>query len=126
MNRRGTVLLIGADLALFSEIEEWLEEVHFGVIRCSSSAEALLLGQLYDNKIDYVITDGAGVTSANRRKVRTFFSNRNAAAKFVRLVPEAQSDEQGWQSFLKSPQATVVERLARLLGINDRKMKAST
>jgi hypothetical protein len=125
MNRRGTVLLIGADLGVFGEIEEWLEEALYGVIRCSSAAEALLLGQLYDNKIDYVIADMAGVTPANRRKVRAFFSNRNGAAKFVRLVAESHGDEQGWQSFSRLPEATLVERLARLLSINDSKFKAS-
>ncbi len=125
MNRRGTVLLVGPDLELFGKLEEWLEEAHYGVIRCASAAEALLLGQLYDNKIDCVITDWNGVSVGNRRKLRTFFSNRNPAAKFIRLVSEEQAEEEGWRSFLKSPQISVLERLRGLLGINDRKLNVS-
>jgi hypothetical protein len=125
MNRRGTALLVGTDLTLFGRMEEWLEGVHYGVIRCSSAAEALLLGQLYDNKIDCVVSDAEGVSAANRRKLRSFFSNRNSAAKFVRLIPQEQPDEPGWQSCLKMPPASVLERLTSLLSINDRKLKAS-
>jgi len=124
-NRRGTLLLVGSDLDLFGKLEEWLGEARYGVIRCSSAVEALLLGQLYDNKIDCVITDGNGVSTANRRKLRAFFYSRNAAARFVRLLAEEQLDEPGWLSFQKSPHASVVEKLSRLLGINDHKMKAS-
>ncbi len=124
-NRRGTVLLIGADLGLFGKLEEWFGEARYGVIRCSSAAEALLLGQLYDNKIDCVITDWSGMSVANRRKLRTFFSSRNALARFVRLVPGDQTEEAGWQSLQRLPDADLWEKLARLLGINDFKMKVS-
>jgi two-component system, cell cycle sensor histidine kinase and response regulator CckA len=124
-NRRGTVLLIGADLNLFGDLEEWLGNAHLGVIRCSSSAEALLLGQLYDNKIDCVIADASAVSAPNRRKVQTFFCSRNSAAKFVRLVSNDQPDEPGWQSFSKSPQASILEYLSRLFSISESKVKAS-
>jgi PAS domain S-box-containing protein len=124
MNRRGTVLLVGADPGLFSEIEEGLEAAKYGVIRCSSAAEALLLGQLYDNRIDYVITDVEGVSPANRRKVRTFFSSRNAAARFIRLISAPETEEQGWPSVMKSPRASVMERIRILLGPDDHQMRA--
>jgi hypothetical protein len=125
VNRRGTVLLVGGDLALFGEIEEWLGAAQYGVIRCASSAEALLLGQLYDDKIDFVITGASGMTAANRRKLRAFFSNRNKDAKFVRVVASGQAaDEPGWPALAKSPQSSFVGRLSRMLDINDHKMKA--
>lgn len=123
-NRRGTVLLVGEDLALFGKLEEWLSDARYGVIRCTSAVEALLLGQLYDNKIDCVIADWDGVPVANRRKLRTFFSNRNASAHFVRLVPEEQPAEPGWQSFLRDPQSSLLDELRRLLDINDNGMRA--
>jgi len=125
-NRRGTVLLIGADLELFAKLDEWLAEARYGVIRCSSSAEALLLGQLYDNKIDFVIADVNGVSGANRRKLRAFFSSRNPAALFGRLISEQQAEEEGWLSLSKSPLVSVAERLNSFLGIHDKTMKAAT
>ena len=124
-NRRGTILLIGEDLALFGNLEEWLEEFRYGVIRCTSAVEALLLGQLYDNKIDCVIADGGAVPAANRRKLRTFFSNRNPLARFVQLLPEDQPDEPGWQTVAKEPQSSLFEELRRFLDINDNRLGAS-
>jgi len=125
-NRRGTVLLVGSDLETFGKLEEWLSEARYGVIRCSSAAETLLLGQLYDDKIDCVITDGNGASATNRRKLRMFFSSRNPAARFVRLVPQLQQpEEMGWLSLAKAPYSSVVEQLGRLLGLLDQKMKAS-
>ncbi len=124
-NRRGTVLLLGTDLEIFGKLEEWFGEARYGVIRCSSAAEALLLGQLYDEKIDCVVADGNGVSTTNRRKLRTFFSSRNSSALFVRLVPDQQPEEMGWLSFAKAPYSSVVEQLGRLLGLLDHKMKAS-
>lgn len=124
-NRRGTALLVGSDLELFGKLEEWFGEMRYSVIRCSSTAEALLLGQLYDNRIDCVIADSSGVSLANRRKLNSFFSNRNASTRFVRLTAEGQAPEAGWLYFETGPFAAVVEQLSLLLSLNDYKMKAS-
>jgi PAS domain S-box-containing protein len=124
LSLRGTVLVVGADLEILGKVEEHLEAMRFSVIRCSSSAEALLLGQLYDNKIDCVIACAEGVSAPHRRKLYAFFSNRNAATKFIRLVPEAEQEEQGWQSISKDPRSAVVEGLIRLLEIEEKRMQA--
>jgi PAS domain S-box-containing protein len=118
MNRSGTVLLIGSDLDILGKIEEQLEATRYSVIRCSSSAEALLLGQLYDNTIDCVIAGVEGVTAANRRKVHAFFSSRNSATKFIRLVPEPQPNDQAWQSLPNHPQTSFAGQLSELLSVH--------
>jgi hypothetical protein len=125
LSRRGTVLLVGADLEILATAEEHLEALRFSVIRCSSSAEALLLGQLYDDKIDCVIACAEGVSAPNRRNLYAFFSSRNSATKFIRLVPEAEPEEQGWQSISKDPRSAVLERLSRLLDGNEQRMHAA-
>jgi PAS domain S-box-containing protein len=125
LSRRGTVLLIGPDLDVLGRIEEQLELTRYSVIRCSSAAEALLLGQLYDGLIDCVIACVEGVSTPHRRKLHSFFSSRNSATKFIRLVPATQPDEHGWQSLAKYPQTLVAGRLNSLLGIDDRKFKTS-
>jgi hypothetical protein len=125
LSRRGTVLLVGSDLEILGTVEEHLEALRFGVIRCSSSAEALLLGQLYDSKIDCVIACAEGVSAPNRRKLHAFFSSRNSATKFIRLVPEAGQEEQGWESISKDPRSAVVERVSRLLVSDEQRMHAS-
>jgi PAS domain S-box-containing protein len=125
LSRRGTVLLVGSDLEILGTVEEHLEALRFGVIRCSSSAEALLLGQLYDSKIDCVIACAEGVSAPNRRKLHAFFSSRNSATKFIRLVPEAGQEEQGWESISKDPRSAVVERVSRLLVGDEQRMHAS-
>jgi PAS domain S-box-containing protein len=111
MNRVGTVLLIGSDLNLFGQIEEQLEQSHFGVIRCSSAAEALLLGQFYDNRIDCVVTEAENVSAQNRRKLLAFFSNRNSATHFIRLSETQPPEERGWLSLGKSPERSIAHRL---------------
>jgi PAS domain S-box-containing protein len=111
MNRVGTVLLIGSDLTLFGRIEEQLEQFHFGVIRCSSAAEALLLGQFYDNKIDCVVTEAESISPQNRRKLMALFSNRNAATDFIRLSSAQPAEERGWLSFGKSPEISIAHWL---------------
>ncbi len=123
-NRRGNVLLIGADLELLEMLEDWLWKQRFGVIRCSSPAEALLLGQLYDNKVDWVICEAEVAASISSRKLRTFFLNRNAATRFVRLGEEEQFPEAGWEALSRLPSASVLESLARLLGVGSRRMSA--
>ena len=125
LSRRGTVLLVGSDLEILGIAEERLEALRFSVIRCSSSAEALLLGQLYDHKIDCVIACAEGVSAPNRRNLYAFFSSRNSATKFIRLVPEAEPEEQGWQSISKDAPSAVLERLSRLLDSNERRMHAA-
>jgi PAS domain S-box-containing protein len=125
MNRRGSVLLVGSDLEALGAIEGQLEEYRYAVIRCSTAAEALLLGQLHDGKIDCVIADANSVSGANRRRLRSFFSSRNSLAQFVRLVSEEHADEQGWQSLLKSEQG-FYEKLPGLLLAAKGAMKASS
>jgi len=124
-DRRGTVLLIGADLALIGKIEAWLESVQFGVMRFASAPEALLLGQLYDNRIDCVIVEAEAVATPQRRKVKAFFGNINPAAQFIRLISEPQLEENGWQSVLASRPDSVIAYLRRALDVTDRKIKAS-
>ena len=125
MNRSGVVLLVGSDLEALGAIEGQLEENRYIVIRCSSAAEALLLGQLHDGKIDCVIADADSVSGANRRRLRTFFSSRNALAQFVRLDSEKQTAEQDWQSLPKSAQDSY-ESLPSLLLAGMRAMTASS
>jgi PAS domain S-box-containing protein len=115
LNRLGSVLIVGSDLHILGQIEAQLEESRYAVIRCSSVAEALLLCQLHDSKIDCVIADGDSVSSPNRRKLRTFFESRNSLTQFVRLVSRKQASEQGWQSRLKSRQLSSPEELSGLL-----------
>ena len=126
MNRRGAVLIVGSDLAILGSIEARLEENRYAVIRCSSAAEALLLGQLHDSKIDCVIVDADSVSPAEQRKLRTFFASRNTAAQFVRLVSNGRADERGWQSLVKSAQNSSAELLSGLLAGNAGAMKASS
>jgi hypothetical protein len=85
-----------------------------------------LLGQLYDDKIDCLIASMEGVSAPNRRQVHAFFSSRNSATRFIRLVPEAEPEEQGWQSIPKYPRTSIAGRLSNLLGSDERKMHAST
>jgi hypothetical protein len=125
MNRRGTAMLIGSDLEITGKLEEMLEDARYSVIRCSSAAEALLLGQLHDNRIDIVIGDVESISMSNRRKLRNFFFSRNAKTKFIRLVPERLSEELGWQSLAKHPQSSAAERLGVMLGLSGRQMSAS-
>jgi len=125
LSRRGTVLLVGSDLEIFGIVEEHLEALRLSVIRCSSSAEALLLGQLYDSKIDCVIACAEGVSASNRRKLYAFFSSRNPATRFIRLVPKAEQEEQGWQSISKDPRSAVLERLSRSLDSDEQRMHAA-
>jgi hypothetical protein len=122
-NRRGTVLVIGSDLYALGKIEERLEAAQYSVIRCSSVAEALLLGQLYDGTIDCVIAGADGVSTPNRRKLHAFFSSRNSETKFIRLTTQQQAGEQTWQSFPGSPESSAAERLVSLLGRDDPKAK---
>jgi PAS domain S-box-containing protein len=124
-DHRGSVLLIGADLALIGKIEAWLESVQFGVMRFASAPEALLLGQLYDNRIDCVIVEAEAVATPQRRKVKAFFGNINPAAQFIRLISEPQLEENGWQSVLASRPDSVIAYLRRALDVTDRKIKAS-
>jgi PAS domain S-box-containing protein len=114
MSRRGAVLIVGSDLEALGSVEAQLEENRYAVIRCSSAAEALLLGQLHDNKIDCVIADAASVSAANRRKLRSFFASRNADTQFVRLVSKSVADERGWQSVAKSDKNSSSELLSSL------------
>jgi hypothetical protein len=106
-------------------VEEHLEALRFSVIRCSSAAEALLMGQFYDSKIDCLIACAEGVSAPNRRKLHAFFSSRNSATKFIRLIPEAEQEEQGWESISKDPGSAVVERLSRLLDSDEQRMQAA-
>jgi PAS domain S-box-containing protein len=126
LSRRGTVLLVGSDLEMLGTAEEHLEALRYSVIRCASSAEALLLGQLHDSKIDCVIACAEGVSAPHRRKLYAFFSSRNPATKFIRLVPEAEHEEQGWQSISKDPRSAVLERLSRLLDSDEQRMQAGS
>jgi hypothetical protein len=115
MDRRGAVLIVGSDLDVLGTVEEQLEEYRYAVIRCASAAEALLLGQLHDGKIDCVIADAASVSPAERRKLRSFYGSRNTAAHFVRLVSNDQAEEHGWQSLAKSARNAPAELLSSLL-----------
>jgi PAS domain S-box-containing protein len=124
--QRSSVLLIGSDLDVLGKVEDRLEEDHYAVIRCSSAAEALLLGQLHDGKIDCVIIDGESVSGVNRRKLRTFFGSRNARTQFVCLTPADQPDEPGWESLPKSSQLSSLERLNNLLKANNLAMGAAS
>jgi len=124
MSRRGAVLIVGSDLNALGRVEAQLEENRYAVIRCSSAAEALLLGQLHDSKIDCVIADADSVSAANRRKLRSFFASRNTVTQFVRLVSKGQADERGWQSLAKSAPSSADELLSSLLQISAGAMKA--
>jgi hypothetical protein len=119
--RRGIVLIVGSDLEVLGRIEEQLEATRYGVIRCSSSSEALLLGQLYDRRIDIVVACAQGVSASDRRKLHTFFSSRNAATEFICLLSDPEPEERGWQSLSKYPRTSVAERMSGLLAIDERR-----
>jgi PAS domain S-box-containing protein len=125
LNRRGTALLIGSELEILNKVEERMESAGYGVIRCSSAAEAVLLGQLHEAKIDFVIAGGEGISAANRKRVYDFFSSRNSAAKFVLLAEGDEPEEQGWRPFPKSPKDSAAERLAKLLAVENRRTTAA-
>jgi PAS domain S-box-containing protein len=122
--RRGVVLIVGSDLEMLSKVEKQLEQIRYSVIRCSSAAEALLLGQLHDGKIDCVIADAGSVAPSQRRKLYSFFVSRNAQMQFIRLLPSPQTDEQGWQALLKFPPESIAERVADMFNIKQRAAKA--
>ena len=119
INRLGSVLLVGADLDILGRLEAQLEDESYAVIRCASAAEALLLGQLHDGGIDYVIADADTVPRPQRRRLLTFFESRSPQTQFVCLTSKNELDEQGWHSLPKSLHVSLSERLNRLLRPND-------
>lgn len=83
--RRSTVMSVGLDLKLASQVHDRLEENSFFVLHASSTQEALLVSELYEGTIDLVIADDAQITPRAQHQLYDVISSRRPKTVFLCL-----------------------------------------
>ncbi len=103
--RRGVVLVLGADPPTTLALEKHLEQECYVVISSASAAEALFVAHYYDGKIDAVVADTERVSAKNRERVRAAFLDRNSETRFLALGRDSAGREGEWEIIHKPFQA---------------------